>query len=74
MSPLHNVVYKCLTVLIVLIVNSVERKLKIFVKIKLLIMSAYILRDYTKVIIINQLIIFSIEFLLVFYHYYRFLL
>ena len=72
MLPLHNVVYKCLVVLIVLIVNSVERKLKIFVKIELEIMSASILRDYTKVIIVvNQLILFSIEFLL-FYHFYRF--
>ena len=65
--PLHNVVYKCLVVLIVLIVNKVERKLKIFVKIELEIMSASILRDYTKVIIINQLILFSIQFLLIFF-------
>ena len=65
--------YKCLVVLIVLIVNKVERKLKIFVKIELEIMSACILRDYTKVIIINQLILFSIEFLLIFLYFYRFL-
>ena len=72
--PLHNVVYKCLVVLIVLIVNSVERKRMIFVKIELEIMSASIIRDYTKVIIVvNQLILFSIEFLLIFYHFYRFL-
>ena len=42
MLPLHNLVYKCLKiVLIVLIVNSVVR----FVKIELVIMSVSILSD-----------------------------
>ena len=46
---------------IVQIVNSVVSKPKIFVKIELAIMSAFVLRDYTKVIIVNQLILFSIS-------------
>ena len=60
---LHILVYKCFKiVLIVLIVNSVVSELKRFVKIDLVTMSVSALRDYTKAIIFDQLIIlFSIS-------------
>ena len=50
-----------------------KENLRYFVKIELEIMSVSILRDHTKVIIVvNQLILFSTEFLIIFYHFYRF--
>ena len=63
MLSLHILVYKCFKiVLVVLIVNSVVSELKRFVKIDLVTMSASALRDYTKAIIFDQLIIlFSIS-------------